>query len=115
LLLIENKDNLCLFKAVVVAIAYAEAKRKLGCRKFKQLLADDVDQTRRVQELMARCGIPDDLPEYRVDQLACVQRYLNVHYPERYRLLVFSADNGEGKRKHSFPKIYFTFVRQARL
>jgi len=59
---------------------------------------------------MARCGIPDDLPEYRVDQLACVQHYLNVHHPERYRLLVFSADNGEGMQKHSFPKIYATFV-----
>ena len=92
-----NKDNLCLFKAVIVAIAYDEAPRKAGDYKFNLLLNDDAEQTRRAKELMSLCGIPDDLLEYRVDQLTLVQEYLNTHYPERYRLLVFSADNGEGK------------------
>ena len=96
LLEIRNRDNLCLFKAVVVGIAYDESVRKCGCKHFMRLLDDDAEQSRRARDLMALCGIPHDLPEYSVDQLTPVQEYLEGRYPARYRLLVFSADNGEG-------------------
>lgn len=115
LLLIENKDNLCLFKAVVVGIAYDEAPRKLGCKNFKKLLADDTEQTRRARVLMTLCGIADDLPEYGVDHLTNVQTELNRHYSGRYRLLVFSADNGEGKYNLETAKNKPSLRRQARI
>lgn len=108
LLRVRNKDNLCLFKAVVIAIAYLLAPRKAGAYDFIRLLDNDDDQRKRATELMQNCGITRDLSAYSVSDLKAVQDYLNKRYHEEFRILVFSADSDDRRllRESKAYKIY---------
>lgn len=85
----EADDNLCLFKAVCIALAYAGT----GHNKTReaQLLQGNPDRLRSAaKELMKNARIDSDSEEYGTPHLERVQDYLQRRYPNKYRILVFA-------------------------
>ena len=97
LLRVRNKDTICLFKAVIIAMAYLLSPRKASDKTFIRLLDSPEEQTRRAKELMQNCGIAQDLASYNVGSLKAVQEYLNRRYPDEFRILVFSEESTNRK------------------
>lgn len=85
-------DTYCLFAAAELTRIYVS--RELNrYHQFPRLLANPERLRQQyILPLLRATGIPDDLPEYNVEEhLSAVQDHYDKLYPGRYELIVFSS------------------------
>lgn len=112
LIKIRNTDKFCLFYALEMSRLHATLGQEEGMNKmtFSRLLRRGLEPERNRgprrqglsmydygKILMDAAGISRNLPFYSVEEhVPIVQRYYNMRYPGKYRIVVFSA-NGNYK------------------
>ena len=93
---IKNKDDLCLARAIVVAIARTQGANSTY---YKQLVSSTSDcmQKREAKELHRDAFVP--LGPCGLEEVAKFQRYLDTtrHYRIRYQIYIISADHANAR------------------
>ena len=91
---IKNKDDLCLVRAIVVAIARTQGA---DSTYYKQLRKSDCMEKREAKELHRDAFVP--LGPCGLEEVAKFQRYLDTtrHYRIRYQIYIISADHANAR------------------
>lgn len=84
---LNNNDQYCLFRALI----YTIAKATLSGQRFHEFKNDEVEQARKIREIMAICNIQRGLPFYDIEEVGdLVQNlYLDVAYPGQFKIFAF--------------------------